>query len=195
MRYLELNKREIKRAECCAQQIVRDIMEMKVSPATCTLAPRFDREGKRKFKWWVKLTPLLQRNLSSDARPTTRELYDPDAMEFRSPDYILDSKTSVTEVSGVIDLYPEIKDVLSYAGDRCACGCDETSYTLKGGCLQTLMYAQVVFLIGHAMAESSGATSISHIDSGSPGETLISSTTRFLDNLSSEGLIFWGDWF
>lgn len=68
-----------------------------------------------------------------------------------------------------------------------------TSYTLKGGCLQTLMYAQVVLLIGHSMAGSSGATTVSHVNSRSSGEALIASTTRFLDNLSSQGLILWGD--
>ena len=116
-------------------------------------------------------------------------------MEIRPEDSILDSETFDTDVSAVIDLYPEIKDAMSFAGNRCACGCHGTSYTLKGGCLQTFMYAQVVLLIGHAMAESSGATTVSHVNSGLSSEALIESTTRFLDNLSSQGLIFWGDWF
>ena len=122
-------------------------------------------------------------------------MYDPDRDTVGPEDSDLDSETSDTDVSDVMSLYPEISDAVKLASQRCTCGCADPMYALKGGCLQSLMYAQVVLLVGHAMAESSGAVDISHVRSGTSGHYLISATTRFLDNIATQGLILWGDWF
>ncbi|RYP19397.1 hypothetical protein DL765_003370 [Monosporascus sp. GIB2] len=182
-----------------AQEICRSILALPVRPGTYPLSLDIDKSSARKFQWWLKKTPtVLQLNLSENT--TTRPLYtgvpqqeDEDMEEdFDTTDYGSDQ---------LVEWYPEIGSVMKLARERCECGCKKENFEetirnpLDGGCLMALMFAEIMLVLGHAMAEAAGASDISHLHGVQSSTHLIEAVGALLGQIASEGQIRWNTWF
>lgn len=199
---LKLNKSELVMAKGAAQLITKSIVKTRIRPTKSTLALRVDKDSDMMFEYLVKVTPTLFQLPFYDVKETGgipyRALFDPDQDDdmINVADSILDSETFSVDIVDVINRYPEIGDAMSSVAKRCGCGCDPNEQNTGEGCLQMAVMAEIVLHVGHAMAEAAGARHISNFSTDPEGRTsLLKATIRLLDNIASQGIILWGDWF
>ncbi|KAK7952813.1 uncharacterized protein PG986_008541 [Apiospora aurea] len=195
---LELSRKEQKLARLCAQSLVRTVLNQKVRATGSSIALRIDEKSETTVEWWMWAFPsLCQENLSGeDKGAQTSQVYKQDGEHMSPEDSMIASETSTIDVEDVLDHYSELKDIMDLASERCVCGCEKGEYRLRPGCLQSVILAQALMLIGHALAQAAGATSASNLSPTDPYSTpVIDATIRVLDSLATQGMILWGDWF
>jgi hypothetical protein len=202
---LKLSKTEIITCEKQAQSIVRSFMNLRVKPLAghdgqnISLIVTEDASSltSSQFRDWVQSVPsLLQKNLGGTFE---RNIYNPNLDVYVVPEIndFLGEHTSESFYSPhlILRWYPEIHDALEQHRSRCACGCEEVlGRSLRRGCLQSLIYSQILLLVGHAMAEAGGAESISHVEGSDSSKALMFTTSRLLGDVAS-GKIHWSEWF
>jgi hypothetical protein len=194
--FLRLSRTEKIAAGRYAQQIVRSIIDLPVKPgrdAFC-LELKVDDSADKRFKWWIARTPtLLQSNFGGDT--IVRPLYvNADANE---EDVDIESDTSGDAVQSILTLYPEVSDAMTLASQRCRCGCEGKLPRggVDDGCLQAVMFAEVILMVGHSMAEAAGASDVSNLYGSESSQALIDATTTLLERIATAGLITWDTWF
>jgi hypothetical protein len=216
-RHCYLNLKEQKAAEKVAQDIVRSIIELPVSPINTWLGFKVDKKSTFKYRWWLKKTPtILQKNLSTtngkeasslrastenwSAGPSSRLLFD----EARQPQKDGGDKEDddVEYTTGQIaKWYPKIYSGLELVFERCECGCnsnalrDNLERELDSGCLLALMFAEMMLHIAHAMAEAAGASDASNLQGVNTANSLPEAVVAFIGSIAHYGEIFWDTWF
>lgn len=193
--YLELNRKEINTAVASASSIIKALMHMKMAPPEYALGLKISTDAAAKeFSFWTARIPaLLQRNTDdSRMKATMRSLFNP------QPD-------DETDVNGDNDIdithlcrwYPELEDAMKLAGERCECGCEpeDLGPDLPSGCLRSVMCAEIVLLVGHAMIDAAGAPDISNLQGDNCARSIIDATIIILENIAQRGVISWRHWF
>jgi hypothetical protein len=182
-----------------AQEICRSILALHVQPGTYPLTLDIDKSSTRKFQWWLKKTPtFLQSNLSENTM--TRPLYT-GVLQQEDEDMEKDFNTADYGSDQLVEWYPEIGSVMKLARERCECGCKRENFEetiknpLDSGCLMALMFAEIMLVLGHAMAEAAGASDISHLRGVQSSTHLIEAVGALLGQIASEGQIRWNIWF
>jgi hypothetical protein len=213
-----LNMEELKYAERTAQKVVLSIVELPVTLAARKIVLRVDPESPVTLRWWLQKVPtILQRNLGLRRAP--RLLYtgkhrlnkiadgsyesDEGSDDFQADDKDGDDDDDdITYTTGQIcKWYEEVFSALQLAYERCGCGCsrrqieDLLEKELNRGCLVSLMYAEVMLLIAHAISESSGAEDVSNLHGSEASSNLAEAATAVLGSIAHYGEIHWDNWF
>jgi hypothetical protein len=193
--YLELNKKESLTAAANALSIVKSIMHMKMAPERHQLCLKISADtNAEEFQFWIARIPaLLQRNTGVRTQATVRSLYKPQSNKENNEqeDY------NDIDIAHLCEWYPELADAMKLAGERCECGCDPRSLApdLPPGCLQSVICAEIVLLVGHALVDAAGAPDISNLHGENCARSLIDATINILEGIAQRGTISWRHWF
>lgn len=192
-----LNVKELREAEINAQDIVRSIVDLPVTPMTKKLGFNVDEKSTVSYRWWLKKSPtILLKNLQKRSIQRTRLLFDGEKRPWAgNPE---DAKYTAGQIARQ---YPEILAGLQMTFERCDCGCnreelmDILDRNLDSGCLVSVMFLQMMLHIAHAMAEAAGAQDISNLQGRSTAIQLSVATANFLGTIAHHGSIYWATWF
>jgi hypothetical protein len=209
MRFLSLNKTERKTCEKSAQRIVRSVMNLRVRAGNATYGKNVNlrvddvtsSDSVREFHSWTQNIPSLLQLHLEDQRYTRQLYHPPDDTFVHRPE--INSRLeeeevkneTFYEVANIIKWYPELSDAMDFARDRCTCGCKEVLSQIRLGCLQSAVYAEVLLIVGHAMAEAAGAVDISNLAGSRLSRALVVATARLLGDIAHGGIIWWSTWF
>lgn len=95
----------------------------------------------------------------------------------------------------IVDCFPAMQDLLNDAQKRCSCPvCSEYRPLLesKRGCLRGLIWAELLLIVAHAIADSLGAKDVSALAEPS---NIVAAMYVLLSNLIRKECIVWDDWF
>jgi hypothetical protein len=148
-----LNAKELKRAQRIAQDIVRFIVDLPVSPVREVVGLQVVKNSATRLRWWLKKTPgLLQTNLSSGEsksdivlpnreRRLTQKKHsrgsqlrkgsrgdDENSMDFDTESNRSSDGEPLYTSTQIIHWYSDIKDGLKLAYERCECGCSRMRF-------------------------------------------------------------------
>lgn len=221
-RHCHLNHKEQKTAEKVAQDIVRLIVDLPVSPIQAVLGFKLDKKSKVKYRWWLKKTPtILQKNLSAtddkknpratdgkkNSEPSSRQ----ERSSYRASLIPQEDKVHLNEIRGddndhytpgqITKWYPDVCTALELAYERCECGCNERviddilEEELDSGCLLALIFSETMLHVAHAMAEAAGASDVSNLHGVDTAITLAEAAVALLGPIAKYGEIMWDTWF
>lgn len=216
---LALNPLEKKQSQRAAQSVVRSIMSLKVQPSDhdiVSLSLFTVKGSKNSFQAFAKKMPtLLQLNLSNvvtnesllgdwalaemQERASTKA-WSPLKTEAKARGKIPDFSDGE-----IIQQLVSVRASMALAQERCTCGCDsqilsestpnETYLYTDRGCVMDLMFAEIMLLIGHALAEAAGAIDVSNLRSQDSALGLIDTVRDVLGYIIRYGEIPWNTWF
>jgi hypothetical protein len=208
-RHCSLNQKEQKAAERHAQEIVRSIVNLPVSPiggeSLARLGFRVDKKSNIMYRFWLKKTPtILQKNLGSNQPPRT--IFD---QVHASKEIVHDGDDSSGDGDDDVQYtpaqmarwYPEIHSGLTLAYERCECGCNANDLMevleqeLDEGCLLALIFSEIMLHVAHAMGEAAGVSDVSNFQGPSTSINLSEAAIAFLGGIADYGEIFWDTWF
>jgi len=215
--YLTISQKEDVKAQTTALEVVRSIMALYVAPGS-DMTLRIESppvKDSRTFQWWAVCAPsLLQQDNLLPEDASIRRIYWPgrpfeEKFELKGMNpHKIPSVQKQAEMrargyyrlSAICKLYPEILDAMAMARQRCQCGCRTTLLSSDvddnaDGCRQTLMAAQVLLYISHALAEAAGAEDVSNVHGTSSAKGLINATMELLGTIAVDGYIDWVLWF
>ena len=181
-----LNSEEKEYAASAVQKVSRSILELFVEPRYGrSLCLTIMKKARTKFRFWLARMPsILQQD--PNWMNVSEIPFKSDEDESETPD---DGKANI---SLIVDSYPDIQFALMAVAPRCHCGCVEQ---VDEGCLQSIMLAEIVLLVGHSLADAAGASDISNLRGRETGRDLLDATSTLLTEVVRNGEIRWQTWF
>ncbi len=189
--FLGLDRMERITAQRTAQHLLRSFLEVRVKPdpwGRISLTVTSDADGTPIRSWVRRFPGLLQGDFGGDR--ALRPLFDGST---QGSSYPLDDDKRQSRF--LIDVCPELMNAMNVVQPRCKCGCKASSSGMLFGCLQTVMFNEILLFLAHGLVDSAGVQDISNLRARESEQSLIHGTTMLMNTLAQSRRLSWTRWF